>query len=155
MISEKHIQDLMESRLEGPEVFIVEIHVGPGNEVRLLVDSMEGVSIDECVELSRWLSQELEKQDENFSLEVSSPGVGSPLKLKQQYVKNIGREVEVVLNEGLKRKGKLIAVEEDEITLEVAEKVKSPGKKGKKRIVMTLVELKFSDIKSTKVIVSL
>ncbi|MGC9345503.1 MAG: beta-CASP ribonuclease aCPSF1, partial [Candidatus Bathyarchaeales archaeon] len=125
MISEKHIQDLVESRIALSDMFLVEVIVSQGNEIRVLVDSKEGVSIEECVELSRWLGQELDRQDENYSLEVSSPGLGSPLKLMQQYEKNIGREVEVILKDGIKRKGKLMSVDEDTITLEVSEKVKS------------------------------
>lgn len=155
MISEKHIEDLVESRIALSDMFLVEVIVSQGNEIRVLVDSKEGVSIEECVELSRWLGQELDRQDENYSLEVSSPGLGSPLKLMQQYEKNIGREVEVILKDGIKRKGKLMSVDEDTITLEVSEKVKSPGKKGKKRMVMSIIQIGFDDIKSTKVVVSL
>jgi len=155
MISEAYITELAEKSIEGTNKFLVDVSVRAGNDIRILVDSVEGVSIDECVELSRGINAVLDEQDENFSLEVSSPGLGEPLKLMQQYEKNIGRAVEVILKDGSKRKGVLLAVQDNSITVEVEEKVKSPGKKGKKRVIVSKLVMEYENIKSTKVVVSL
>jgi ribosome maturation factor RimP len=153
MIEERSVIELINKRIEGTDLFLVDVNMGKSNDIRVLVDSMEGIKIGECAELSRWLSAELELIDENFSLEVSSPGLTSPLVLKQQYIKNIGREVEVVFNDGKKKKGKLTGVEEDGINIEVTEKMLAGGSQKKKKSVIVSKVFAFKDIKSTKVVV--
>ena len=144
---------MINSRIEGSGLFLVDVSTGTSNEIRVLVDSMEGVKVSECAELSRLLSAELEQIDENFSLEVSSPGLGSPLVLKQQYVKTIGRVVEVIFNDGKKKKGRLTGVGDDSITLEVTEKMLAGGSQKKKKDVLVDKTFALSDIKSTKVVI--
>ena len=141
------------SRISGSGIFLVDVFMGKVNDIRVLVDSMEGVTIEECVELSRWLTGELEQIDENFSLEVSSPGLGAPLVLKQQYEKNIGRAVEVLFLDGKKKKGTLSGVNEDGITMEVTEKMVAGGSQKKKKNVRVSKTFAFEDIKSTKVVI--
>ena len=153
MIQEKQVVGLVENRIEDTGLFLVDVTIGSSGDIRVLVDSMEGVKIEECVELSRWLTGELDQTDENYSLEVSSPGIGAPLKLMQQYVKNIGREVEVILKTGEKKKGELKAAGENIITLEMNEKMLSGGSQKKKKHVKVEKMFELKDIKSTKVVI--
>lgn len=153
MIEERKVIELVNSRIGDSGLFLVDVSISSSNAIRVLVDSIEGVRIEECVDLSRWLNGELELIDDNFSLEVSSPGLDSPLVLTQQYIKNIGREVEVVLNDGKKKKGILKEVKEDGISLEVIEKMIAGGSQKKKKNVPVGKEFAFKDIKSTKVVV--
>lgn len=153
MIQESKVIELINSWIEGSDLFLVDVSTGKSNDIRVLVDSMEGVKVSECAELSRWLTVELELIDENFSLEVSSPGLGAPLVLKQQYMKNIGREVEVVFKDGKKKKGKLTGVSEDGIEMEVTEKMVAGGSQKKKKNVLVSKTFALEDIKSTKVVI--
>lgn len=153
MIQESKVRELVVSRIEGSGLFLVDVTMGMSGDIRVLVDSMEGVKIEECVELSRWLTAELDQAEENYSLEVSSPGLGAPLVLKQQYEKNIGRDVEVVFTDGKKKKGTLTLVDDDGITLEVHEKMVAGGSQKKKKNIVVSKSFAFKDIKSTKVVV--
>ena len=118
MITETSVKNLIESHIEGTDIFLVEVLVKPGNSIRVHVDRPGGISIDECVGISRYLNGELDRDVEDYSLEVSSPGLGSPFRVKQQYEKNVGREIEVSLEDGNKLKGKLIQVSEQGIKLD-------------------------------------
>lgn len=153
MIEESKLIELVNSRIEGSDLFLVSISSGESNNLRVLVDSDEGVKIEECAELSRWLTAELDKIEADYSLEVSSPGLGSPLLVMQQYRKNIGREVEVLFFDGKKKKGTLTDVEDDKITLEVGEKMLAGGSQKKKKNILLSKVYDFKDIKSTKVVI--
>ena len=139
MITEEKIKDIVEQHIQGTDVFLVEAKVRSGNVIRVHVDRQGGISIDECVEISRFLNRELDRDVEDFSLEVSSPGIGVPFKVKQQYEINVGRDIEVVREDGTQVKGKLESVDGDGITLS--------GKKG-------AVNLGFNEIKSAREIIS-
>lgn len=153
MINADSIIALTKERIEESNIFLVDVLVGHSNDVRVLVDSMEGVSIEECVELSRWLNGKLEAIEDNFSLEVSSPGIGAPFKVIQQYEKNISRELEVVFKDGKKKKGILTAISENGITLDVIEKQIAGGSQKKKKEIKVSKEFAFEDIKSSKEVI--
>ncbi len=131
-----------------PALFLVEIRIKPTNNIKVFVDGDQGVSIEKLVQLNRKFYKELEESDffpnGDFSLEVSSPGLDEPLKLHRQYQKNIGRQVEILLLEGVKKEGKLVAVTEEEILLE-----EEKGKGKKKEIVQHTIP--FNQIKTTKI----
>ncbi|HEX7845269.1 MAG TPA: ribosome maturation factor [Chitinophagaceae bacterium] len=131
-----------------PGFFLVEIRIKPTNNVKVFIDADQGISIEKLVQLNRRLYKDLEEAgffpNGDFSLEVSSPGLDEPLKLHRQYQKNIGRHVEVLLNEGAKKEGKLIAVAEGEITLE-----EEKGKGKKKETIQHSIP--FDQIKTTKI----
>lgn len=154
MIEEEKVKELVNSKIEGSDIFLVDVHVAPANAIRVHVDTIEGVTIEACAELSRWLSGELDLIDENHSLEVSSPGLGAPLVLKQQYQKNIGRDVEVIFNDGKKKKGRLLEVDDSGILMEVKEKQLSTGSQKKKKDVLVQKQFQFAEIKSTKVVIT-
>ena len=130
------------------DVFLVELKITTGNDIKVFLDADNGITIDKCIKINRRLYKQIEEAglfpDGNFSLEVSSPGVDEPLKLLRQYKKNIGRKVEVTLTDETKQEGKLAGVTDDEITIEQADG------KGKKAITKT-TNILFNNIKHTKV----
>lgn len=133
---------------EDSGLFLVEIKIRPTNNIKVFIDGDQGVSIEKLVHYNRKLYKEIEESNMfpngDFSLEVSSPGLDEPLKLHRQYLKNIGRFVEVTEKEGNKKEGKLLSVSDESITVE---EVKGQGKK---REIIQLTIL-FDNIKSTKI----
>jgi ribosome maturation factor RimP len=132
---------------EEPGYFLVEVSIRPTNNFKVFVDADQGASIDLLSRLNRALYKWLEEcffPNGDFSIEVSSPGLDEPLKLHRQYVKNIGRPVEVVLKDGIKKEGKLIGVSDTEIVIE-----EEKGKGKKKEI--TQDNISFENIKTTKI----
>jgi len=131
-----------------PENFLVEIKIRPGNNIKIFVDADRGMSIDKLAQYNRSLYRQIEESglfpNNDFSLEISSPGLDEPLKLRRQYLKNIGRQVEIVLKSGIKMEGKLINAAGDEIVIE-----EEKGNKKKKEIIQH--SLSYDDIKTTKI----
>jgi len=149
---EKRVAALVEEKIaDRPELFLVEVKMLPNNKLIIHVDGDEGISIQDCVAISRHVGFHLEEEnaiEQAYNLEVSSPGVGEPLKLIRQYNKNIGRTVSIKLKEGLKKEGKLLAVTEN--NLQIEESVKEKGKKA----VAIQTDVPFNDIIETTVLVS-
>lgn len=139
--------------IEGSDLFLVEVVVKTGNNIQVMVDSMEGASIEACIKISRFLNNSIDREEEDFSLEVSSPGLGSPFRVKQQYAKNIGRDIEVILNDGLKKRGKLLSITDDLIVLETLQKDSSKGKHKKAKSVPIKIEIDLKEIKTTKAVI--
>ena len=119
MITDEAIIELVEQHIQGTDIFLVEVAVKPGNVIRVHVDRPEGISIDECVKISRYLNEMLDRDVEDYSLEVSSPGLGAPFKVKQQYEKNMGRKIDVLLSDGTRITGELNSVSDKGIILKV------------------------------------
>lgn len=141
---EKMVLDLL---VDQPQYFLVEVKIKPTNNVKLYLDGDQGITIEKCISINRQLYKQLEESGlfpaDDFSLEVSSPGLDEPLKLFRQYQKNAGRPVEVLLKDGRKIEGKLTEVKEEAITVE-----ETRGKNKKKEVL--LHEFLFDNIKSTK-----
>ena len=135
--------------LEG-DIFLVEIKVKPINNFKIYLDADSGLGIEKCIKINRALYRQMEEMalypEGDFSLEVSSPGTSEPLKLHRQYIKNIGREVEVSLNDSTQKEGKLIEVNEAALVIEFTEG------KGKKAVLKQL-NIAHSEIKQTKVLI--
>ncbi|SDX18735.1 ribosome maturation factor RimP [Hydrobacter penzbergensis] len=131
-----------------PAYFRVAVRIKPTNNVKVFIDGDQGISIEKCVQFNRKLYKLIEETgmypEGEFSLELSSPGVDEPLKLQRQYVKNIGRQVEVLFTDGTQKEGKLLEVAEADIIIEHTEG------KGKKAITQQLV-IPFNNIKTTTV----
>jgi len=131
-----------------PENFLVEVRIRPGNNIKVFVDADRGISIDKLAQYNRALYRQIEESrlfpNNDFSLEISSPGLDEPIKLHRQYLKNIGRYVEVILKDGMKREGKLVNVTDGEILIE-----EEKGNKKKKEIIRH--SLSYDDIKTTKI----
>ena len=137
-----------ELRVDTPEIFLVSIKIKPTNNIKVYLDADNGLSIERCVKINRAMYRVIEEKgwypDGNFSLEVSSAGIEEPLKMIRQYRKNMGRQVEVILNDDSRYQGKLISVEEAAIQIEYTE-----GKN--KKAVTTVKELPFDQVKQTTV----
>ena len=110
---------------------MVDVRVSEGNAISILLDDDEGTSIAKCIALSRHLEDELDRDAEDFSLDVSSPGLDQPLKMHRQYQKNIGRDVQLKIRDAGKVAGKLIAATQDEIIIQTREKRRIEGRKAK------------------------
>ena len=150
MINKEKIQYLTEEVLS-EEMFVVDINIGAGNVISIFIDSDEGISIEECVMVSRYIEQNLDRETEDFSLEVSSPGLTSPLKVLRQYLKNIGRDVEVLTTNGEKKKGVLKSAGSTGIEIETVVKEKVGNEKVEKPV---LSAYNFDQIKTVKIIIS-
>jgi len=131
-----------------PENFLVDVKIRPGNNIKVFVDADRGISIDKLAQYNRSLYRQIEESglfpNNDFSLEISSPGLDEPLRLSRQYLKNIGRYVEVLLKNGIKKEGKLISATDKEIVIE-----EERGNKKKKEVI--LHSLSYDDIKTTKI----
>lgn len=143
------IRTLAEEKLEGSELFVVDVTCTPANDVEVLVDSDSSVAIEDCVALSRAIEDSLDRDQEDFSLTVASAGIGQPLRMLRQYRKLIGRPVEVVLLNGMKLLAELRDATEESITLAYEEKVAVEGKK-RKQLVETVKEYPLNEVKSTR-----
>lgn len=142
----QRIQQLLEPIIEGSDMFIVRIFIKPTNNVKVFIDSDSGMTVEKSAGVNRSLYSALEESniflDGEFSLEVSSPGIDTPLSSIRQYIKNIGRTVLVVTSAGIENVGVLVAVTDDFVSLEQI---------GKKNKVKIITEIPFSDIKTTTV----
>lgn len=133
MIDTKKIIEAAERNLQGTDMYVVGCTCTPGNDIELLIDSDTSVAIDACVRLSRSIEEELDRDEEDFSLTVASAGIGSELKCLRQYRKLVGSTVEVLLTSGIKVLAKLDAADDQGITLSYEEKQAVEGKSGNRR----------------------
>ena len=137
----------------GDDLFLVDVAISADNHIVVEIDSYEGsVSIDNCVAITRAVEQAFDRDKEDYELEVGSAGLTSPLKVKAQYVKNIGNDVEVLTTQGAKLKGVLSEVGDDTFTIKVAKKVKPEGAK-RPVIVEEDMTIKYSETKYTKYLI--
>lgn len=149
---EKRVRELVEEKIaDRSDLFIVSITMLKNGILSILLDGDQGISIDNCAAVSRHVGFHLEEEnviEHAYRLEVSSPGIDSPLVSLRQYTKNIGRDVRVKLVNGDKKEGKLLGATENEVTIE--EKVKEKGKKAELKEVVLPVD----QIKETRVLIS-
>jgi len=151
MINKEYITALINEHLEGTDQFVVNMSIGTDNKISVYIDGDTGVTIDDCVSLSRAIEHQLDREEEDFALNISSAGIDQPFELLRQYVKNIGRPVEVLFNDGSKKRGILQAADNNEIV--IAEPKKNKNKKSKKMVAGEPVKLQMADIKQTKAII--
>lgn len=149
MIDKQLLTQTIDEALAGTDNFLVEVKISPSNDITVEIDNCNGVDIATCADLTRKIESVFDRDAEDYSLEVGSAGLTSPFKVKGQYVKNIGNEIDILTRDGRKLHGTLTAVSDDgsEFTVEIAEKVKEPGKK-RPVVVATPHTLKVADTKS-------
>ena len=152
MIEKAVVTQLVEEHLQASNSYLVDVAIKPGNYIVVEIDSDDSVSIDDCVALSQYIETHLDRDVEDYELEVGSAGITSPFKVLRQYQKNIGNEVEMLLKSGSKKVGVLTAVDLSGATISVEKKVKPEGAK---RPVMVTEEEKypFEEIKYTKYLI--
>ncbi len=148
MISEQLIKDLTNTHLEGSDRFAVSVAVRSDNRIRIFIDSDTHVLIEHCIELSKFIESQLDREKEDFELNVSSSGLDQPYKLPRQYMKNIGREVAVFMKDNNKIEGALIAADAEGFTVKEITKVKKINTE-------TIHSFLYSDIKETKEIIKI
>lgn len=149
---EDRVKALVTAKIADREdLFLVGVKMHPGGRLEVLVDGDQGIGIQECADISRHVGFVLEEENaiaHAYRLEVSSPGIDTPFVSLRQYKRNVGRNIQVVLNDGKTKEGELMAVTTDQITIK--EKVKE---KGKKAVEIESV-LPFETIKTTKALIS-
>lgn len=148
MIDNLTVLELIDSQLAGTSLFLVEMKIKPGNKILVFIDGDQGVGIEDCINLSRKIESGLNRDVEDFELEVSSSGAEAPFKLKRQYLKNIGKRVRVLTVGDTYHNGDLEAVHEDAIDLKIVKEIKDDA--GKKRKETSIISVPFTEIKETK-----
>ena len=129
MISKDTVRSIVEEWLDGKEYFLVDIEISPDDRIVVEIDHADGVWIEDCVALSRYIEDHLSRDEEDYELEVGSAGLGQPFKVAQQYHCFVGKEVEVLDADGKKYKGTLKSVDGNDFIVTVQEKQKVEGKK--------------------------
>ncbi len=153
MIKKERIQQLVDEFLaEHEEIFFVSLKIGGGNQIEVLIDSFQGVKMGDCVKLSRHIEGNLDREEEDFALQIASAGLSEPFKVFKQYEKNVGRKVDVKLKGGEKILGTMLSIEEGKgIILETKNRKKI---RKKKQLVVKRHELSFEQIDQTKIVIS-
>lgn len=146
MIDKKELETFVEKQLDGTEYFLTDLKVSAANEITVEIDSMTPGDIDECIKLTRAIEGAFDRDVEDYELEVGTAGLTSPLKVKRQYEKYIGQDLEVLTKDGKKLHGMLRSVSDEGIVLAIEQKVK---KEGIKKPVMetTQLDIPFTNVK--------
>ena len=153
MINKDTVRSIVEEWLDGKEDFLVDIEISPDDRIVVEIDHADGVWIEDCVELSRFIEDHLSRDEEDYELEVGSAGLGQPFKVAQQYHCFVGKDVEVLDADGKKYKGVLKAVEGNDFTVTVLEKQKVEGKK-RPQLVETDYTFQMDKVKYTKYLIN-
>jgi len=149
MISENLIREKLEPYLEHRGLFIIDISISPHNQIEITIDGDNYVGIDECVDVSRYVESFLNRDEEDFSLTISSPDANKPLQTARQYPKHIGKEISVITKENKELKGKLTDADADGIKV----LIKIKEKKDKKtQTIDQEIYLPFQQIKKAKIL---
>lgn len=149
MIDREKTEKLVRDHIRGTDLFLVAVKVSSSNKVTVLADTKKGIAIDECADLHRYIEKELDRNIEDFELQVSSPGLDIPFRVIEQYYKNEGKKVMVIDNEGVKYSGILKNVTKGGFDLETEIKIKGKGKETKD------IPFNFDQIKSTKIVLTI
>jgi Uncharacterized protein conserved in bacteria len=149
MVEKSKIEKLVTEFINGKGVFLVAVKVSNSNRITVLVDTMQGIQVDECAALHRHLEKSLDRDVEDFELEVSSPGLDMPFGVIEQYYKNEGKRIEVIDIDGEKFSGNLKNITSGGFELETEVKVKGKPKEIKE------ISFNFDQVKSAKVFLSI
>lgn len=153
MIDKNVVKKLVDEWLEGKEYFLVDIQISTDAKIVVEIDHADGVWIEDCVELSKFIEECLSRDEEDYELEVGSAGLGQPFKVPQQYINFIGKEVEVLDQDRRKIRGILKSVEGEKFVVSVNEKVQVEGKKRPVKMDVDH-EYDMNEVKYTKYIIS-
>jgi len=150
MINTERIEKIVKDWIEDKDIFFVALSIGSGNTIKVLLDKPEGITIDECVVISRIIEDGLNRDEEDYELQVSSPGLSMPFKVIEQYYKNRGNKIEVITQDGLKMKGILNKVTDKGFELGIKTRIK---KEKKKKLIPENISLDFNQIKTAKTVI--
>lgn len=150
MISKQHIETICNSHLAGTDKFVTELKIGADNQIRVAIDGDSGVTIDDCVALSRAIEGSLNREAEDFSLDVSSHGATAPLTLPRQYRKHVGRDLEVRLNDNSRIEGTIVSASDEGVLLGWSERQNKAVGKGKVTVEVQK-EIHYNTIKEARI----
>ena len=153
MIEKKTVSQIVEEWLGGKDYFLVEVTVSPDDKIVVEIDHAEGVWIEDCVELSRFIESKLNREEEDYELEVGSAGIGQPFKVLQQYYNHVGSDVEVLTKDDRKLTGVLKDADEEKFVVAVQKKVKVEGAK-RPKLMEEDETFRYDEIKYTKYLIS-
>lgn len=153
MIEKSIVKQIVEEWLQDKDYFLVDVSVSNDNRIIVEIDHAEGVWIEDCVELSRFIESKMDREKEDFELEVGSAGIGQPFKVYQQYVNHVGRDVEVMTLRGEKLSGVLTDVNPESFSIEYEQKVRHEG--AKRSVWETFTRtFGYDEVKYTKYLIS-
>ena len=152
MVNEQNIRNLINEKLSETDVFLVECRVKTDNKIRVFIDSERGITIEDCVALSRHIEGNLDREKEDFALDVSSAGLDLPLRIPRQFKKNIGREVKVVMNDGTEIKGNLTEATDE--NFQVLPEIKKTKKTPVGAENFPPITVDYTDQKETKIVLT-
>ena len=150
MINENTIRTLVKEKIAETDYYLLSVDIKAGNNIFVELERMGPVSISDCVDISRQIEHNLDREEEDFSLSVSSPGLDKPLRDYRQYIKNIGRHLSIRLADGAELEGELIAADEEMIKIKEEKKERVEGKK-KKELIELEHTFKYPEIKQAKI----
>lgn len=153
MITKEQIQKIVNEINQGTDRFLVDLKIDAGNKITVEMDALSGFSIGDCVKISRFIEEKLDRETEDFELNVSSPGADKPFKVPMQYKKNIGRTLKVNTIDKQTVEGKLTDANETEFTIETNTRERIEGKKAKQNVIRKH-QFQINQIKEAKVILS-
>lgn len=153
MIQESTVRAIIDETIQDTDMFLVDLKIGGGNKINVLVDAIGGLPITDCIKVSRGIEASLDREEQDFELNVSSPGLDKPFKVFKQYEKNVGRSIQVVMIDEGVFDAKIIEVEEPKISLEVEKVItKSDALENVKK--GDAIGLSQEDIKESKINIS-
>ncbi len=146
---EQLVHEFLETR---KDLYLVDLKISAGDDITVILDGDEGLSLQDCLDASRAIEFNLDREEHDFSLQVMSPGLSEPLKLPRQFKKNMGREIEVLLNSDEKIQGEVVAVDEDKVTVVLRYRRPKLIGKGKEEVVENK-EIPYAEIKKALVVI--
>jgi ribosome maturation factor RimP len=152
MIDKAIVKRLVQEKLDD-KMFLVEITVNERNVINIFVDSYDGLTIEQCINISRHVEHSFDREEEDFELQVSSPGLSEKFKVKEQFIKYVGRAIDVVTVFDTELEGVILSATEEGIILETSSREILEGHK-KKQLVVKQHHLKYDEIKSAKAVIS-
>ena len=152
MIDKEIVKGIVDEFLADSTNYLINIDIKPDNTVIVEIDNDQAVSIDDCISLSKFIESKLDRDAEDYELEVGSAGIGQPFKMLRQYLKNVGNEVEVLAKTGVKHSGILKSADAEAFVLTVEKQVKPEGAKRKVTVEEDLT-FPYSEIKHTKYLI--
>jgi ribosome maturation factor RimP len=152
MIEKEAVGQIIDEWLKGKDYFLVSVDISSDDKIVVEIDHKDGVWIEDCADLSRFIESRLNRDEEDYELEVGSAGIGQPFKVLQQYINNIGEEVEVMTLEGKKLTGILKSADAEKFVVSVPTKVKADGEK-RPKLVNVDETFAYNEIKYTKYLI--
>lgn len=146
---EQLVHEFLETR---KDLYLVDLKISAGDDITVILDGDEGLSLQDCLDASRAIEFNLDREEHDFSLQVMSPGLSEPLKLPRQFKKNMGREIEILLNSDEKIQGEVVAVDEDKVTVVLRYRRPKLIGKGKEDVVENK-EIPYTEIKKALVVI--